>query len=185
MANKLWTGPDDLSIKLWTTWDNNNFYIAASVKDDTFIQEQSGMTLWAGDGFQLAFDTLNDAVNPDFTGVQGYAGDDYEYGIALTKDGIQAYCWIAAKENKSQERSVLNFTPVIIHPDPQTTNYEWAIPWSKLSPAKPVAGNALGINFSYADLDKAGEEVRYWMGITPGICNSKNPAAFKTFILTD
>jgi len=183
MSNKLWTGPSDLSIKLWLAWSTDGLHVAASVTDDAFVQEQSGMDMWAGDGFQLAFDTLNDGISSELTGILGYGADDYEYGIALTKNGPEAYCWAAGTANKPLERTVLKNSPVIVHPNATTTTYQWTIPWTDLAPMKPASGKAFGFNFSYADIDKPGESVRYWIGLTTGICSGKDPSAFKTFVL--
>lgn len=185
MSNKLWTGPADLSIRLWLVWDVNNLYVTASVTDDAFIQEQSAMEMWAGDGFQLSFDTLNDGISSELTGVIGYGSDDYEYGIAQTVDGPQSYCWVASSTNKAFERTVLKNSPIIKQPDDHTTTYQWAIPWCDIAPLKPTAGKPFGFNFSYADIDKPGESVRYWMGMTTGICSGKDPSVFKTFILEE
>jgi hypothetical protein len=183
MSNKLWTGPSDMSIKLWLAWSADGLHVAASVTDDAFIQEQSGMDMWAGDGFQLAFDTLNDGISSQLTGIMGYGSDDYEYGIALTKNGPQAYCWTASATNKPLERTILKNSPSILHPNATTTTYQWTIPWQNLAPMKPASGKAFGFNFSYADIDKPGESVRYWIGLTTGICSGKNPSAFKTFVM--
>jgi hypothetical protein len=32
-------------------------------------------------------------------------------------------------------------------------------------------------------VDQKGKTARYWMGLTPGICGGKDPAAFHDFVL--
>ena len=184
LSNKLWTSSDDLSYKVYLTYDEENFYFAACVVDDIFIQEKTGSSIWANDSFQIGFDTLNNALSPEIGGRLGYDIDDYEYGIALTKEGPQCYCWTASVENKQLENKLMNFPLAIKRINPTTTNYELAIPWKYLLPLHVEKGRAFGFSFAYLDSDTSGT-ASYWMGLTPGIVNGKDPSAFKTFILVD
>jgi len=187
VANKLWAGPDDLSMRVWLTWDESNFYFAARVKYGRFIQDSEGPSIWNGDGFQIAFDTESDAVASYVSGAGGgYGDDDYEYGLALTKSGPQGFCWHAASKNSTMAGRLTDFAPVIKRVDEHTLNYEWAIPWSNLYPLKPVPGKAFGFNLSHPlHPNKPGEVYKYWMGLGMGITGGeKNPCIFPTFFLT-
>ncbi|MFZ2653781.1 MAG: sugar-binding protein [Victivallales bacterium] len=179
----LWTGPGDLSFKVWTAYDENYFYFAASVTDDVFIQEHTGYMTWAHDGFSLAFDTANDALSPATGGTQGYDGNDYEFSIALTKKGPQVYCQVASEERKELKKNLMDFPLAVKKTGKTVTNYELAIPLKDLLPLKAKKGGCFGFNFVYCDQDSPGGGIApYWMGLTPGIHGGKDPSAYKTFI---
>ena len=180
----LWTGPDDLSFKVWLTYDEKYFYFAASVTDDKFVQQETGGMIWQNDSLMLAFDTRNDALSPKVGGRQGYDANDYEFAIALTGKGPECYCWNAAEERKELGRKLMDFPIAIKKVNKITTNYELAIPLKALLPLKPEKGRAFGFNFLYLDKDSPGKgSGPYWMGLTPGIHGGKDPSAYKTFIL--
>ena len=63
-----------------------------------------------------------------------------------------------------------------------TTHYRIAIPWKTLE-IKPIKGTVFALNFTANDNDGGG--ARFYMGLTPGIVEGKNPYAFRKFILTD
>jgi hypothetical protein len=45
----------------------------------------------------------------------------------------------------------------------------------------PAKGTIFGMNFTANDNDGAGN--RFWMGLTPGIVEAKNPYAYRKFVL--
>ena len=51
-----------------------------------------------------------------------------------------------------------------------------------MTPLKPKHGQVFGLNFVVNDRDDGGR-VDYWMGLTPGICESKAPALFRKLVL--
>ncbi|HRR96774.1 MAG TPA: sugar-binding protein, partial [Candidatus Ratteibacteria bacterium] len=171
-----WTGLNDLSVKAWTTYDEENFYFAAEVTDDKFIQENTGTWIWANDSFQIAFDTLNDGkLSPG----SGYKEDDYEFGIALTPVGPQVFQW--AGKGAEGGRLVAS-AKLIVKRQGDKTIYELSLPWSDLSLLKPEKGRVFGFNFTAIDSDKSGG-AEYWMGLTEGIAGGKNPSLFHNFFL--
>jgi len=170
-SHGLWTGQADLSIKTYIGWDKNNFYFAARVTDDLFVNNDSIRQIWGGDSIQLAFDCLNDAMT------SGYKNDDREFSLGLntkTKRGMIYQSWpfppFAPKAN------------IAVKQKGRYTYYELALPFKCLKPLMPVAGNVFGFNF--VALDKDYKKVEYWLGLTHGICGGKNPSIFKKIILT-
>ena len=177
---KLWTGVDDLSAALYVAWDDVHLYFAADVRDDTFVQERTGSSIWGNDSFQLAFDPNNDSVGARFAGRAAYGPDDREFGIALTPAGPQTFQWAGAPDGMGR---LLPQAKLAVCRKGDRTLYEWALPWELVGGELPRPGAVFGFNAVLLDSDQKGKTVRYWMGLTPGICGGKDPAAFHDFVL--
>lgn len=180
VANRLWTGPDDLSVSARVAWDDDRLYFAARVRDDEHVQETTGSRIWTNDAFQLAIDPLNDALGGAFRGTTGYDANDQEFGIALTPDGPATYQWHGSPEGG---RTVPEAELAVRRGEGETV-YEWALPWRVVGHVTPASGVVMGLNFIALDADAPGEQAAYWMGLTEGISGGKDPAAFNTFVLT-
>lgn len=164
---------EDLNIKMYLSWDDLNFYIAAKVKDNIFRQTKEADSIWAEDMLQVAFDPRDNSY-----GETGYKEDDAEYGFALTKKGPVCYCWSNLDKNKTGLRTDID---VSIKKSGDCILYEAVIPLKELNlnPDK-----LFGFNFLAVDTDTGS----YWNGpkfisLSPGIIGGKNPSAFKKFIL--
>lgn len=176
---KLWTGIDDLSAEFRLAWSEAGLHFAAAVRDDTFVQEKTGSSIWANDSIQLGFDPRNDAVGADFAGTSGYDADDTEFGVALTAQGPQTYQWSGSPDGAGR------FPPgtqLAVRREADRTIYEWTVPWDVVRIA-PEAGRVFGFDAVFLDVDQKGKSVSYWLGLTPGICGGKDPAAFHDFVL--
>lgn len=166
---------EDLSIKVYLTWDDKNFYIGAKIRDDIHHQEFTGGSIWLGDLFQIAFDPKNN-------GGRRFKKDDIEFGFALTKQGVQCYCWHNPDKNKTGLRKDI---PLKIKRKSPYTFYEIAIPLKELNIEK---NQTFGFNFVVGDTDKDPFFVEGeidWLQLSPGIVGGKLPSYFKKFILTD
>ena len=172
---KLWTGVEDLSVTARVTWDAACLYFAAKVRDDRHVQEHSGTQVWANDGCQIGFDPLDDAPGLDFAGRTGYDPDDAEFGIALTPSGPQTFQWTGAVDPNG---CLVPQARLAVRRAGDETCYEWALPWELVKALRPHPGAVFGPNFIAIDADKPGESAPHWMGLTPGICGGKAPAAF-------
>lgn len=179
---KLWTGIDDLSVTAWVAWDADCLYFAAKVRDDRHVQERHGTQLWANDGFQIGLDPLNDATGLAFAGKTGYDPDDAEFGIALAPAGPQTFQWTGAADPNGCLVATARLAVCRVGDE---TCYEWALPWPCVKAMQPKAGTVFGLSFVAIDADKPGESAPYWMGLTPGICGGKDPAAFPDFVLQE
>ena len=183
LPNKLWTGPEDLSCKIYLAYDMEHFYFAAEVVDDVNVNGRKGFGIWGNDSFQIAFDTMNDALSDDLSKNMGYDSNDYEFGVALTPEGPECFCYTAGAENKALDNKTSPFKVMVKKSESGNMIYELAIPWTALAPLKPVPGAAFGFNLINLDTDKAGKSSLYGVGLTPGIVEGKKPHEFKTFIL--
>jgi len=177
---KLWTGIDDLSATLHAAWDDECFYFAARVRDDTFVQERTGSSIWANDSFQLALDPDNDTPGAAFAGKTGYDDDDKEFGIALTTRGPQIFQWTGAPDGVGR---LVARARLAVRREGDLTLYEWAVPWDLIQGSPAAKGAVLRFNAVVLDVDQKGKTARYWMGLTPGICGGKDPSAFHSFLL--
>jgi hypothetical protein len=178
----LWTGPDDLSVKSWLTWDEKFLYIAMRVVDDIHIQRQTGGNIWMDDCVQFAINAKNDALSPKITGSAGCGTSDYNMGMALTSSGPQ--CWRWVDKGVTKKAGLTDF-PLSIRRDGNVTSYELAIPWDAVAPLSPKSGSVFKFSFVVFDQDKAGDsQAAYYMALTPGIAGGQDPSAYKTFMLT-
>jgi len=124
-----WVGSNDASANYKIGWDANKLYIAAYVKDDVFVQNQSGANLFRGDSLELMLDTNlgGDAGNTVLN------SDDTQLGISpggLTtgnNPAPQAYRWYPSNLKGS-------LSSVAVASSKVGDGYlvEAAIPWSVL-----------------------------------------------------
>lgn len=179
LSHNTWTGTGDLSAKVWTGWDEKNFYFAADVTDDLHLNTSKEKDIYSGDSIQMAFDPASNAIVSE---TAGYDKDDLDFAFGYN-----------SKENKVSFYQYYQLPPhtpegveCAIKRDGTSTKYEIKIPFELLAPMKPTEGTALGYNFTIFDCDALKEgysRAEYWMSLTPGIAHGKKPALFKTFIL--
>lgn len=163
-----WGGKNDLSASLAFARDENNLYIAAKVKDDKHVQNNSAETIWMGDSIQVALDPRLDRC------AAGYASDDIEFGLALTPDGPQAYQW---RCGQGLDAGLINDAKdAIKRTQDNTTIYEAAIPWKSMTPIPSGMIDHLGLSFVVNDND--GDTRKGYLQLTPGIAEQKIPAQF-------
>ena len=73
-----WKGPQDLSGKLWSQWDEEAVYFACEITDDAVVQERRRGDMWEGDHVELWLDVdlygdYNEAMN---------SADDFQLGLS-------------------------------------------------------------------------------------------------------
>ncbi len=167
-------GAEDLSIESAVSYDSEKLYLAIDVRDDVHRQENTAERLWAGDSIQLAIDTRADAL----PNVYGFAPDDYELSFGLTKQGpAKAFEYLYERGRRDAALAEVGSN---VFRKGDTTCYRIAIPWKTLK-LKPFPGMIFGMNFIANDDDGHGRN--YWMGLTPGIGEAKNPYAYRKFVL--
>jgi len=87
-----WGGPQDLSAKVYSMWDENNIYFAFDITDDKIVQKWTGHDMWQGDHIEMwldmnLFGDYNEAIN---------SNDDYQFGLSPGNfDNLkpEAYIW--------------------------------------------------------------------------------------------
>lgn len=154
-----WGGLDDLSAQIRYVWDDAFLYVAVAVKDNIAGPSSSfsDASLWRMDGLQFLVDpTRASAQKPG----------KYEYSIGRGAKGLQAWCTLSADaSNAAGAAGDIRFA---IHSDRAGTGdvtYEIAIPWSRLAPFAPAAGNNLGFTLIVNDDDGPGRDAFItWFG---------------------
>ena len=168
-----YTGKDDLSADVFFEWDEDNFYMFAKVKDDVFMQEQTGDGIWLGDSIQIGI-TYAGAQKPN---VQGFT----EIGLGLTPDGEYLARYTnevgATGQNKDSELKITQ--------EDDYTNYELKMPWKELIVDNTeIKGNEqIRFNMIINENDGAG---RYgWLEYSSGIGQLKDATVFGYLNLLD
>ncbi len=114
-------------------------------------------------------------------GKSGFGRDDHEFGIALGPEGPELHRWAGkgASGGKNSPRMLLAVTR-----EAGTTVYEWALPWSELAPFRAEVGAVFGMSFVVPDSDD-GAAAAYWLRLSQGIANGKNPSYYPNFVLLE
>lgn len=162
-----WSGPDDLSAKVYFMVDADNLYVAIDVTDDVYSQDETGGNIWKGDSVQLAFDPLH---NPD---AMRHRVDDYEYGFALASKGPVVWRW---KSGPGKSNGLVTTVPLAIGKREGGLVYEAIIPFTELEPIAPLVKPDCGFTIAVNDSD--GEGRASYLEWTPGIVASKDDSAF-------
>jgi len=160
-----WDGKQDLSITAWLGWNEQVLYYAAQVTDDIhFVDRDDATGFWQSDSIQIAMDPQNDSL-------MDFNEDDVEIGMVLGQDKPHVYMTVPTRKEIVCE--------VAVQRNNTDTVYEAAIPWSELGIEPPQPGQVMAINFIVNDNDGQGR--LYWMGLTPGVAEGKQPAVYRKF----
>lgn len=164
-----WSGPEDLSVSAYLAADRKALVFAAEVTDPTHVAPSIGPDdFWNSDSVQIAVDPTGDSL-------EGFDADDREVGFVLAPDGPRAFLTYPVPRRRLE-------LPLAIVRRGTVTTYEAAIPWSALGLPEPRTGQVMALNFIVNQNNGQGRA--YWMGLTPGIGESKSPAAYRRFVVT-
>lgn len=163
-----WNGPQDLSMQTWTGWTSDGLYLAIKVTDDIITESPAGdAQFWRRDSLQIGWDMGNRAES-------GYDANSREIGVYRTPEGT------AVHETYPQPRERTDITAQSRREDGATI-YEMLIPWSTLGVTDAATGRVFRMNIIANDND--GRERKCWIGLSPGIGESKRPFAFRQWVL--
>jgi hypothetical protein len=121
----LWEGPGVDSHAVRLTWDNDNLYVLAQVRDPEHVQEGIVSGVWQGDTLWLYF-----TDGPDARALTA------KVTLAQTPQGPQVWDWLGAG---FLEGAALAWLP---GEDGASYAYEAALPWASLGIDAPAAGNS-------------------------------------------
>lgn len=169
---KDWRGVKDLSAAVTLMWDEENFYLAADVKDDVFFQNRMTSNMWNGDSVQIG---VFYGVE-DFLAIGEASATFHEIAMALTPEGPQAYRHLS--QDNVYEAGLCNNYELAVKREETRTLYEFKIPWSELlrKGDQPKEGDLLG--FSYLVNDNDGGGRRGWIEYASGIGQAKDTSLF-------
>lgn len=148
--------PADLSVRAAFAVDATMFYLAAEVRDDVHVQQDTGWFIWRGDSLQVALDPLRDGSPLN------YREDDLELGFALTRNGPVAWRFEGALAGSPGELAAAQVA-IVRDEDAGVTRYEAAIPLAELRPLDFPMQKIVGANFCVNDADDpaTGERDRF------------------------
>ncbi len=165
-------GAEDLSIRSRLSWTEKSLILDLEVEDD--VHDARTSNVWAADSVQLAID-------PKVNGGSDFNSDDYEFGFAIDDNGkATVECYFAPPGSSPGE--LARTIKAAGNRKGTTTRYHIEIPWSTLK-FNPVPGSTIALNFIVNDADADGRGRAYWMGLTPGIGEGKNPGVYRKFVL--
>jgi hypothetical protein len=163
---KNYQGAGDLSGLVWLGWDDTYFYLTARIEDNQFYQKYPQEENWRGDGIQF--------------GVAMNADNRYEFSLVMTSQGPHAECSLTPIAVNSD--TVLSQSKFIINREGNILIYRAAIPWSVLSPIKPVNGSFL---FSFLANDNDGEGRKGWIEWASGIGTGKDVTGYQRCLFVE
>ena len=191
LNNSVRAGSDDLSGKMWLTWDDDNLYFTAKIRDNIHETPKTGELIWNNDSIQLAvaldadnlgeeFDKLIDMQvqkDPNFSAAN--RSNYYEFTISDTSEGTTIWTHKDVKTGSVSYK--LEGASAVINRDEKskTTTYYVSFPWSELPPMNPEAAPEMLMSVLVNDCD-AGVR-KGWIEWGSGIGMSKNRALFRTF----
>jgi len=112
------------------------------------------------------------ALDPKNDSLEDFNKDDIEIGLVLGKNQPVLYRTAPDLKILAGEVSIQWTGTEIL--------YEAAIPWHELGIEPPQPGKVMAINFIVNDNDGQGR--LYWMGLTPGIAEGKNPGVYRKWV---
>ncbi len=185
------TGDNDLSGKMWLTWDDDNLYFTAKIKDDMNETPNTGEQIWGNDSIQLAvaldadnlgeeFDKLIDMQvqkDPNFSASN--RSNYYEFTISDTSEGPTI--WTHRDVVSGSVSYEMEGASAVINRDEneKITTYYVTFPWSELPPMDPDIAPEMLMSVLVNDCD-AGVR-KGWIEWGSGIGMSKNRELFRTF----
>jgi len=147
-----WQGVDDLSISVKFRWDENFFYVGATVYDDRIIRNSAKNVAWSSDSFELFMDLDDKDLEYDRTTKDTYAvnKDDFQ-GVFAPPSGKKSHneasaWWMQLKSSANakvaSKRVKGGYT------------MEIAIPWKTFTyNFTPAVGKEIGFSFIVNDSD--------------------------------
>ncbi len=166
-----YTGNGDVSGKIYGSYDDKNFYLAAIVTDNIHSSSDNKGYYWAADGIQIAFADRRTSTGlrteysiGEIDGVAGYKRESYmvtSTGVAMEKDqGVKDEVQVAVKVNGG------------------TTYYEVLIPWTEIYGENFNVSNMSNLVFSVLINDNDGSGRKGFLEFSGGIGTTKNAADF-------
>lgn len=171
-----WGGVPDLSGEVYAMYDDENFYLAAKVRDNVHFGADSQKRLWAQDCVQFSFSPGDKGSSPitEFA-VSLCDGADGE------KTEIERYLSAVSSAEDYDLKNIGKTEAVISHSGENTLIYEIKVPWSEIFPKDYKIADSLNFSMLIADNDGTGR--RGWLEFGRGIGDSKDASRFKKVML--
>ncbi len=122
----LWKGPDVDSHSVQLTWDDDNLYLAVSVRAPQHVQDFTLSEIWHGEATWVYF-----VSDPNKNSLSS------KFSLAQTPDGPQVWDWIRS--------NFLEDTQMAWSETDNGFIYEAAIPWTSIRMSQPQVGSKIGL----------------------------------------
>jgi hypothetical protein len=173
-----WSGENDLWGRALFGWDDDYLYVGARVRDDRYVQNESGEDIFLGDSLEILLDTN---VSDDYY-KEVLDGDDYQLGISPGSpepgDDPEAYLWYPSAVDDSD----LDVRIVAERTD-EGYRLEAAIPWEVFD-VDPTSGRHFGFAFAVSDNDLADDDVQQSMVSNVSGRNLADPTTWGDLVLS-
>jgi hypothetical protein len=172
-----WSGPDDLSGRFYSAWDESFLYLGLDIRDDQHVQASSGEELYLGDDVEIQIDAdlLGDWFDTELS------DDDGQLGLSvwdLLSGQYDGFLW----------RPPARKGPLSINLAARQTAggyvLEAALPWWALS-LSPEVETPYGFCLSLTDTDTPGLQSQESMASTCPGREWGDPTTWGTLILVD
>ncbi len=161
-AHLLWKGPRDLSAQVWLGTRKNALLLRVLATDDRHHQPERGANVWMGDSVQFGL---------ELPGRKGH----WEFGLSRLADGApEVWCW-AAPDGRTATAAAAAVKLTTTR-EGTVTGYEAEIPFAAIGLTEGILRE--GFRFNLLINDNDGEGRKNWIGIAPGIGESKDPAKY-------
>lgn len=168
-------GATDLWAKVAVQWDEENFYFAAEVHDDVFINNVIPSQMWSQDNIQLGI-----IYDPD----NEYAPGRFEELSFSLNNGKPALYRHSTVSQNLEDTTKLSDYDLEITKDGDTLYYELRVSWNDLMPNirepeknKIVEGTTMRFGCIINESDGGDRKGFYYIG-NDGIGNTKNSSKF-------
>ncbi len=151
------SGSSDLSANVMLLWDQTNLYIGATVIDDVYAQNASGIYLFRGDSVEVLLDTR---VGADYY-TTNLSSDDFQLGLSPGSPTIgrspESFLWFPRNIEGSRSQVKIGARSTV-----DGYQIEAAIPWTVFG-VTPASGQHYGFGFSVSDNDNTGQDLQQSM----------------------
>lgn len=165
-----WSGPEDLTARVYCQYDADNFYLAAEVQDDVECDNDALGRVWACDSFQFAFSKeLSSSA----------ARTEYGIGLVNGEPKVDRYSYMVPRENLNEKDvDVYEGVELKISRAGTTTIYESKFPWSQIYGDDMDMSKENEICFSIMINENDGEGRHGWLEYCSGIGLAKDPGKY-------
>lgn len=143
-----WSGPEDFSGVAYAKWDEEYFYVAGDMIDDSLVYDQISKYITLDDHFQIGFTVADKGVyhNSPPQNIISFAYSKYHQKAVF--DRLSSGAHMARDAHFESEK-----TDVVMSRDGNRIIYEVKLEWADLAPVKPVVGTNIEIGINYFDRD--------------------------------
>ena len=142
-----WSGPDDFSGTAYAKWDDEYFYLAGDLIDDSYVCDNLSKYILLEDHFQIGFTVADKTYhNLPQQNIINFSYSKYDNRAIFDRLGSGAH--IARDAHLEGEK-----TDVVMSQEGNRLIFEVKLEWADLAPVNPIVGTNIEIGINYFDRD--------------------------------